>query len=40
MRTEQDQDTPLPGTLGFVLWIGVAFFIGWFGLFALMLGRW
>jgi len=41
MSTERDgRDTPLPGTLIFVLVMGVAFLIGWFALFVLMAERW
>ncbi|HTU68921.1 MAG TPA: hypothetical protein VMF11_01255 [Candidatus Baltobacteraceae bacterium] len=41
MKTDSDErDVPLPGTLAFVLGIGVAFLIGWFALFALMAERW
>ncbi|HTV93577.1 MAG TPA: cytochrome c oxidase subunit 2A [Verrucomicrobiae bacterium] len=34
------RDVPLPGTLAFVLVMGLAFLIGWFALFALMAERW
>jgi len=39
MRPEQ-RDAPLPGTLWFVLGMGIAFVIGWFSLFALLAERW
>lgn len=39
MKTDHD-DVPLPGTLAFVLGIGIAFIIGWFALFALLAERW
>jgi hypothetical protein len=37
---EEAEETPLPATLTFVLLIGVAFVILWFGVFALLAGRW
>ncbi|HUA09374.1 MAG TPA: hypothetical protein VMA98_08880 [Candidatus Acidoferrales bacterium] len=41
MKSERDdRDAPLPGTLGFVFGIGLAFLIGWFGLFWLLAERW
>ncbi|MGB8796327.1 MAG: hypothetical protein WCC70_02120 [Candidatus Aquilonibacter sp.] len=41
MSTEGGRgDTPLPGTLTFVLAMGVAFLIGWFALFVLLAERW
>ena len=33
-------ETPLPGTLRFVLVMGVCFVIGWFLLYVTMLERW
>lgn len=35
-----NNDTPLPATLRFVLVMGVAFAILWFAMFALLKGRW
>lgn len=34
------QDEPLPGTLAFVLVLGVTFAVLWFGMFALLKARW
>jgi hypothetical protein len=41
MSDERDRrDVPLPGTLAFVLALGIAYFIGWFALFVLLAKRW
>ena len=34
------EDEPLPGTLTFVLVLGVSFAILWFGMFMLLKARW
>jgi hypothetical protein len=34
------EDEPLPGTLAFVLILGVTFALLWFGMFALLRLRW
>lgn len=41
MNHDRDKtDTPLPGTLGFVLVMGLVFLAGWIGLFLLLKERW
>jgi hypothetical protein len=40
LRDRDDRDVALPGTLRFVMILGLCFLIGWFGLFLLMLERW
>lgn len=37
---EPEPDTPLPATLRFVMTMGIAFVIGWFLFYALLLSRW
>jgi len=34
------RDVPLPGTLRFVMVMGLCFLAGWFGLFLLFKARW
>lgn len=36
----QTQDEPLPGTLTFVVVLGVTFTVLWFGMFMLLKARW
>lgn len=38
--SSQEKEMPLPATLTFVLLMGVTFVILWFGIFALLKGRW
>ncbi len=40
MKNADGGDAPLIGTLRFVLVMGVAFALLWFGMFALLKGRW
>jgi hypothetical protein len=35
-----DRDVPLPGTLRFVMIMGLCFLIGWFGVFLILMERW
>lgn len=37
---DDDADAPLVGTLRFVLVMGITFALLWFGMFALLKGRW
>jgi hypothetical protein len=39
-RDSERRETPLPGTLTFVLVMGLCFLAGWFALFLLMAARW
>jgi len=39
-KSHDEQDPPLPATLRFVMVMGIAFVIGWFGLFVLLKDRW
>lgn len=38
--THDSQETPLPGTLRFVLVMGALFAVLWFAMFALLRSRW
>ena len=40
MKNAGGNDAPLIGTLRFVLVMGVTFAVLWFGMFALLKGRW
>lgn len=39
-ESEEGEETPLPATLTFVLLMGITFVVLWFGVFALLKGRW
>lgn len=40
MSRLDEKDPPLPGTLWFVMLMGITFVIGWFALFILLKDRW
>jgi len=39
-KITQDEDAPLPATLGFVLTLGSLIAIGWFCMYFLLRARW
>ena len=40
MKHDDDADAPLIGTFRFVMVMGIVFAVLWFGMFALLRGRW